>query len=86
MRPLGALLAGGVAGGVVWFLLHVVQWSALAFALGALFGWIGPTMALPGARRGGFGGGGFGGGGFGGGGGFSGGGGGFGGGGASGRW
>ena len=86
MRPLGALLAGGVAGGVAWFLLHLVQWSALAFALGALFGWIGPTMALPGARRGGFGGGGFGGGGFGGGGGFSGGGGGFGGGGASGRW
>jgi uncharacterized protein len=90
MRPIGALLAGGVAGAIVWFLLHVAAWSALAFVLGALFGWMGPSAGMGRGRRGGSWGGyggGFGGGSWGGGGGgFGGGGGGFGGGGASGRW
>jgi uncharacterized protein len=85
-RPLGALLGGLTAAGVTWLFLRVAFWSALAFGLGLLFGWMGPSGG--GGRRGrSWGGGGFGGGGWsGGGGGWSGGGGGFGGGGASGRW
>jgi uncharacterized protein len=93
LRPIGALLGGVVSGGVVWLLLRALGWAAAAFALGTLFGWIGPGRGGLGGRRGPIfwgglpgGRGGFGGGGFGGGGGFSGGGGGFGGGGASGRW
>jgi uncharacterized protein len=91
MRPFGALLGGTIAGAVAWFMLHVAFWSAVAFAIGTLLGWIGPTSGMGGGRRSRWGGGGFGGGwsrggGFGGGGGWSGGGGGFGGGGASGRW
>ena len=93
LRPVGALLGGVTAGGFVFLVLKVAGWAALAFALGTLFGWIGPAMPGGVGRRGrigsggGFGGGGFGGGGFGGGGGgFSGGGGSFGGGGASGSW
>jgi uncharacterized protein len=88
MRPLGALVGGAAAGAIAWFLLHVAAWSAIAFAIGALLGWIGPTSGMGGGPMGygrGYGGG-FGGGGFGGGGGWSGGGGGFGGGGASGGW
>ena len=94
LRPLGALLGGVTAAGVVFLVLRVAGWAALAFVLGTLFGWMGPAMPGAAARRGrvgsggGFGSsGGFGGfGGGGGGGGFSGGGGGFGGGGASGSW
>jgi uncharacterized protein len=87
-RPVGALLGGAVAGGIAWFVLHLAFWSAVAFAIGTLLGWIGPTSGVGGGRTRGWGGGGFGGGwsGGGGGGGWSGGGGGFGGGGASGRW
>jgi len=92
MRPLGALLGGAAAGTIAWFLLHVALWSAAAFALGALLGFVGPTSGMRrggpfGGYGGGYGGGwggGFGGGG--GGGGFGGGGGSFGGGGASGSW
>ena len=96
LRPLGALFAAGIAGGVTYLMVWSAFWAAVAAALGALFGWISPASAPLGRRRPGFGGpfgGGFGGGGFGGGGGggfggggFSGGGGGFGGGGASGSW
>jgi uncharacterized protein len=95
LRPLGALFAGGVAGGLTYLVVASTFWAAIAAALGALFGWISPASApLRGGRPGysggfggGFGGGGLGGGGFGGGGGgFGGGGGGFGGGGASGSW
>jgi uncharacterized protein len=97
LRPLGALLGGATAAGFVFLVLKVAGWAALAFALGTLFGWMGPALPGAAARRGrvgsggGFGSsggfGGFGGsGGGGGGGGFSGGGGGFGGGGASGSW
>ena len=92
-RPLGALLGGAVAGGVAWLVLRVAFWSAVAFAIGTVLGFIGPTsgMGRPGrfgrgGFGGGFGGGGFGGGFGGGGGGWGGGGGSFGGGGASGRW
>ncbi|MBS1105651.1 MAG: hypothetical protein H6Q91_1153 [Deltaproteobacteria bacterium] len=93
LRPLGALLGGATAAGFVFLVLKVAGWAALAFALGTLFGWMGPALPAGAGHRGrigsggGFGGGGFGGfGGGGGGGGFSGGGGGFGGGGASGSW
>jgi uncharacterized protein len=93
LRPLGALLGGVTAGGVVYLVLKVAGWAALAFVLGTLFGWAGPATSGAAGRRGrigsggGFGSsGGFGGFGGGGGGGFSGGGGGFGGGGASGSW
>jgi uncharacterized protein len=87
-RGVGALLGGGVAGALVWVLAASAAFAALAFLLGAWFGFMGPMAGT--GRRGGWGGG-FGGGGWsrgggGGGGGFSGGGGGFGGGGASGRW
>jgi uncharacterized protein len=90
LRPLGALVGGGVAALLAWVILHVAFWSAVAFAFGALFGWIGPASHLGGGRGGRRWGGGYGGGGGwsggGGGGGFSGGGGRFGGGGASGSW
>jgi uncharacterized protein len=84
----GALVTGGVAGAVTWFLLGLAAMAVPAALVGfliALFGgasgrFIGPGSV--GGFGGGLGGGGFGGGG----GGFSGGGGGFGGGGASGRW
>jgi uncharacterized protein len=90
MRPLGAFFGGAVAGAIAWFLLHVALWSGVAFAIGTLLGWLGPTSGMRGGPfggyRGGYGGG-FGGGfGGGGGGGWSGGGGSFGGGGASGSW
>jgi uncharacterized protein len=95
-KPLGALVGGGVAGGLTWFLLASLGFAAVAAVLGAVLGLLGPGAGggLPrnryGYGRGGFGsggwGGGFGGGGGSGGGGFSGGGGGFGGGGATGRW
>jgi uncharacterized protein len=89
-RTLRALLAGLASGGLSGFLLGSLGWSALAFALGGVAGFILP--AVSGARGprgvwhpgGGFGGGGFGRGGLGGG--FGGRGGGFGGGGASGGW
>lgn len=94
-KPLGALVGGGVAGGLAWFLLASLGFAAVAALLGAVFGLVGPGAGggLPrnryGYGRGGFGSGGWGGG-FGGGGagsgGFGGGGGGFGGGGATGRW
>lgn len=91
LRPLGALLGGATAAGVTWLFLRVALWSAVAFALGFAFGWIGPGAGRRGGRGGpvvwGPGGGWSGGGwGRGGGGGFGGGGGGFGGGGASGSW
>jgi len=91
-RPLGAVATGGVAGFLVWMVLGVVGFAALAGIATFLFTLLG---GLGSGRTGGFGGGlggggfgGFGGGGFGGGGGggFSGGGGGFSGGGASGGW
>jgi len=94
LRPLGALVGGGIAGGLAWLILSSIGLSAVAALLGGVFGFLGPGAGggLPrnryGYGRGGFGSGGWGGG-FGGGdggGGFSGGGGGFGGGGASGRW
>jgi uncharacterized protein len=91
LRLVGALLAGGLAGGLTYLFVRSALWTALAAALGAIFGWVSPASAP--LRRGptGFGpvgpwGGGFGGGFGGGGGGFSGGGGEFGGGGASGSW
>jgi uncharacterized protein len=94
MRPFGAALGGATSGILVYVFLASLAWAALGFALGLLFGWLGPGPGGLGRGRGGFGpvgwgGGGFGGGGGGfggGGGGFSGGGGGFGGGGASGSW
>jgi len=96
LRPVGAFLAGALAGGLTYLIVGSVLWAALAMALGALFGWVspasaplrrGPTGFGPvGPWGGGFGGGGFGGGFGGGGGGFSGGGGSSGGGGASGSW
>jgi uncharacterized protein len=92
LRPLGALLSGVTAAVFAFLMLRMLSWSAVAFGIAALFGWLGPSMQGIGGRRGGFGRGGFsgggGGGGFGGGGGggFSGGGGSFGGGGASGGW
>ncbi len=86
-RPVGALVTGGLAAGVVWLLSQTLVFVVLA-GLGAL---VFNLVAVGAGRGGGLGGGfgGFGGGGFGGGssgGGFGGGGGGFGGGGASGRW
>jgi uncharacterized protein len=94
-RWLGALLAGGLIGGVLWLVVHVLAVSAVGAAIGffiALLGGSSGRWSSGGGRGGpfigGFGGGGFGGssgGGFSGGG-FSGGGGGFAGGGASGRW
>jgi uncharacterized protein len=95
LRPVGALFAGGVAGGLTYLIVASTFWAAMAALLGALFGWISPASAPLRPGRPGYGGwggglgGGFGsgGGGFGGGGGgFGGGGGGFGGGGASGSW
>jgi uncharacterized protein len=85
----GALLTGGLAGGVAWLLvgaLGVALFMAfVGFFIGLTGGGGGGPWVSRGGRRGGAGG--FGGGGFGGrGGGFGGGGGGFGGGGASGRW
>lgn len=92
-RTLGSAVTGGLAGGLVWLLAHVlgiaVFGGVLAFIVSLLSGGSGGGWASSGrGGRGGFGtwgGGGFGGGGFGGGG-FGGGGGGFGGGGASGSW
>lgn len=95
-RGLGSVATGGLAGGIVWLLSHLLPIGlgagVLAFlfslALGSSRGWSnrGGWGGLGGGLGGGWGGGGLGGGGFGGGGGFSGGGGGFGGGGASGGW
>ncbi len=93
-RPVGALLGGGVAGGLTFLLLASLGLAALAALIGAVLGFVGPgaggglARSRYGYGRGGFGSGGWGGG-FSSGGsgcGFSGGGGGFGGGGASGRW
>jgi uncharacterized protein len=87
-RTLGALLGGLTAAGVTWLFLRIAFWSAVAFGLGVLFGWMGPGAGGRRGRGGWMGGfpsgGGWSGGG--GGGGWGGGGGGFGGGGASGRW
>ena len=89
-RKLGALLTGGLGGGIVWLLTTSLLLGGVAGVVVAIFAL---AMGNGGARRGGWGGGpgggwGGGGGGFGGGGGgwSSGGGGDFGGGGASGRW
>jgi hypothetical protein len=51
-RPLGALLGGVTAGGLVFLVLKAAGWAALAFALGTLFGWAGPAMPGAAARRG----------------------------------
>jgi uncharacterized protein len=97
-RLFGSVATGGLAGGIVWLLSHVIPIGigagvfAFLFALltgGSRSGWSTGRGWGGGFGGGGFGGGGFGGGGFGGGGGgggFSGGGGGFSGGGASGSW
>ena len=90
----GAVVTGGIVGGLAWMLLGGLLIAVVAGVIGFLFTLLGGGMTgRPGVWTsgrggfpGGFGGGGFGGGGFGGGGGFSGGGGSFGGGGASGRW
>ena len=87
-RKLGALLTGGLGGGIVWLLTTSLMLGGLAGVVVAVFAL---AMGTGGGRRGGWGGGpgGFGGGGgwsSGGGGWSSGGGGDFGGGGASGRW
>jgi uncharacterized protein len=90
-RLLGSLATGGLAGGIVWLISHLlplgVGAGALAFLfamlLGSARGWSTGSGGWRGGFGGGLGGGSFGGGG---GGGFSGGGGGFGGGGASGSW
>ena len=85
----GALLAGGIVGGLAWLIIAPVFVAALAGIIAFIVTLVGGAGLARGIGRGGFGGGGgYGGGGFGGssGGGFSGGGGGFGGGGASGRW
>lgn len=88
-RKLGALLTGGLGGGIVWLLTTSLMLGGVASVVVAIFAL---AMGNGGARRGGWGGGpgggwGGGGGGLGGGGGWSSGGGGdFGGGGASGRW
>jgi uncharacterized protein len=85
VRPLRALLGGALAGAIAWWILESVGWTAAAFAVGFLLGWILPAAVGSGrSRRGGpiFAPGGFGGRG----GGFGGGGGRFGGGGASGGW
>ncbi len=85
LRPVGALLGGGVAGGIAFALVGTILWTVFAFLMGGLVAFRGPALgSLSGfgrvrlGRAGGFSGG-FGGG-------FGGGGGGFGGGGASGRW
>jgi uncharacterized protein len=83
LRPVGALLGGGVAAAVCYLLLASLGFAALAFLIGATMGFAGPAfgsgwMGGHGGLRGGFGGG-LGGG-------FSGGGGLTGGGGAGGRW
>jgi uncharacterized protein len=84
LRPVGALLGGGVAAAVCYLLLASLGFAALAFLIGASLGFAGPAFGggwMGGSRgglRGGFGGG-LGGG-------FSGGGGLTGGGGAGGRW
>ncbi len=89
-RPAGALLGGGIAGGVAFWMLTSLPAAGVAALLGAVLALVGPGAGGRAARsrygygRRGFGSGGWGGG-FGGGG-FSGGGGSFGGGGASGRW
>jgi uncharacterized protein len=97
-RLFGSLATGGLAGGIVWLLSHLIPigigagFVAFLFAMlsgGSRGGWTSGGGGLGGlGGLGGFGGGfgGRGGGGFGGGGGFSGGGGGFSGGGASGSW
>jgi uncharacterized protein len=96
-RTIGSALTGGMAGVLVWVLVHVVYLAGLAAIAGFVLAMIAGVARGSGwstyPRAGGFGGGwggfggGLGGGGFGGsGGGFSGGGGGFGGGGASGSW
>lgn len=95
-RGVGALLTGGLTGGIVWLLGKILSVALIAGVIAGLFGLfsgIGGRGWSSVARRGGWGGGwgGLGGGGLGGGGGFgsggfSGGGGGFGGGGASGSW
>jgi uncharacterized protein len=88
-RFVGSGLVGGIAAGIVWFVLGSVLVAALAglfLFITGLFGGVATRSRYGGWSGGGFGGGGFGGGGFGGGGGFSGGGGSSGGGGASGSW
>jgi len=85
LRPVGALFAGSVAGGLTYLIVGSALWAGVAAVLGALFGWISPASAPLRSGRPGYGGG-WGGGFGGGGGGFGGGGGGFGGGGASGSW
>jgi uncharacterized protein len=92
-RLFGSVATGGLAGGIVWLLGHVIPIGigagVFAFLVALLAGGSRSGWSTGGGwgGMGGFGGrGGFGGGGFGGGGGFSGGGGGFGGGGASGSW
>jgi uncharacterized protein len=90
-RLFGSLATGGLAGGIVWLISHLltlgVGAGAIAFLfamlLGSARGWSTGSGGWRGGFGGGLGGGGFGGGG---GGGFGGGGGGFGGGGASGSW
>lgn len=85
-RVFGSALTGGVAAFVVWLLVHIAAFAAVAGVAAFVLTLMG---GIRGGRRGswgGFGGGGFGRGGGGFGGGFGGGGGGFGGGGASGRW
>ena len=86
-RLVGALLTGGVAAAVMWFMAGTLLLTVLAGVIGFVVTLIGGGMGSPGIGGGGFPtGGGWSGGSSGSSGGFSGGGGGFGGGGASGRW
>jgi uncharacterized protein len=101
-RVVGSFATGGLAGGAIWLLSHVLGFAIIGGLVAGLFALLTGALNIGNGRRGGggfggfgglggggfggFGRGGFGGGGFGGGGGFRGGGGSFGGGGASGRW
>jgi uncharacterized protein len=85
-RLLGAIIAGGALGFIIWFLIGVLPIAAIGGLIGFVFTLIGDSVVSSGRGGGGYGGGFSSGGSSSSGGGFSGGGGSFGGGGASGRW